>query len=158
MTSINPLTRCHDSAWCFLHVLILNIPPSRLFLFPALTGSIWLLTLASLLLVWLVRGMPQYPGRSNPHFAFISDIASFEPKPLFLVGTSITAMGFVITVAAVHVVRYEPGFALVKYPVTDNIMTITTMIFLDTAVRIITTATIMAPIVKRKRATKLRKP
>lgn len=29
-------------------------------------------------------------------------------------------MGFVTTVSAVHVVRYEPGFALVKCPVTNN--------------------------------------
>jgi len=45
---------------------------------------------------------------------FISDIASFELKPLFLVGSTITAVCFVITVAAVHVMRYEPGFALFK--------------------------------------------
>lgn len=45
---------------------------------------------------------------------FISDIASFELKPLFLVGSTITAVCFVITVAAVHVMRYEPGFALLK--------------------------------------------
>lgn len=45
---------------------------------------------------------------------FISDIASFELKPLFLVGAAITATGFVVTVAAVHVVRYEPGFALAR--------------------------------------------
>ncbi|QMW43405.1 hypothetical protein G4B11_006775, partial [Aspergillus flavus] len=51
---------------------------------------------------------------------FISDIASFELKPLFLIGASITAVGFVTTVSAVHVVRYEPGFALVKCPVTNN--------------------------------------
>ncbi|KAE8416901.1 Frag1/DRAM/Sfk1 family-domain-containing protein [Aspergillus pseudocaelatus] len=118
--STNPLPRCHDSAWFFLHVFILNIPPSRLFLFPALAGSVWFLTLASLLLIWLAHGMPQYPGQSNQHVAFISDIASFELKPLFLVGASITAVGFVTTVAAVHVVRYEPGFALVRCPPTDN--------------------------------------
>ncbi|KKK15505.1 hypothetical protein AOCH_004444 [Aspergillus ochraceoroseus] len=47
---------------------------------------------------------------------FISDIASFELKPLFLVGASITAMGFLFTVAAVHVMRYEPGFALIRGP------------------------------------------
>jgi hypothetical protein len=92
--------------------------------------------------------MPKYPGQSNSHVAFvatafpevslksysyviltvvnsfISDIASFELKPLFLVGASITAVGFVTTVAAVHVVRYEPGFVLVKGPggplVDDN--------------------------------------
>ncbi|EAU29598.1 predicted protein [Aspergillus terreus NIH2624] len=67
-----------------------------------------------LLLTWVARGMPRYPGQSNPKVAFISDIASFELKPLFLVGSAITAVGFVLTVAAVHVVRYEPGFALVR--------------------------------------------
>ncbi|KAE8405264.1 Frag1/DRAM/Sfk1 family-domain-containing protein [Aspergillus pseudonomiae] len=118
--STNPLLCCHDSAWFFLHVFILNIPPNRLVLFPALAGSVWFLTLASLLSIWLAHGMPQYPGQSNQHVAFISDIASFELKPLFLVGASVTAVGFVTTVAAVHVVRYEPGFALVKCPVTDN--------------------------------------
>ncbi|KAF7595169.1 hypothetical protein BBP40_007136 [Aspergillus hancockii] len=33
-----------------------------------------------------------------------------------MVGASMTAVGFVTTVAAVHVVHYEPGFALVKGP------------------------------------------
>ncbi|KAB8214364.1 hypothetical protein BDV33DRAFT_228383 [Aspergillus novoparasiticus] len=105
--STNPLFRCYDSAWFLLHVFILNIPPSRLFLFPALAGS-------------LAHGIPQYPGQSNQHVAFISDIASFELKPLFLIGASITAVGFVTTVAAVHVVHYEPEFSLVKCPVTNN--------------------------------------
>ncbi|PYH77119.1 hypothetical protein BO82DRAFT_378253 [Aspergillus uvarum CBS 121591] len=110
------LLRCHDTIWSFLHVNILNIPPSRLPIFPSLAGSVWCLTLASLLLTWLARGMPQYPGQSNPHVAFISDIASFELKPLFLIGASMTAVGFWFTVAAVHVMRYEPGFALIRGP------------------------------------------
>ncbi|OJK03277.1 hypothetical protein ASPACDRAFT_1865378 [Aspergillus aculeatus ATCC 16872] len=110
------LLRCHDTIWSFLHVTILNIPPSRLPIFPSLAGSVWFLTLASLLLTWLARGMPQYPGQSNPHVAFISDIASFELKPLFLIGASMTAVGFWFTVAAVHVMRYEPGFALIRCP------------------------------------------
>ncbi|PYI30970.1 hypothetical protein BP00DRAFT_436383 [Aspergillus indologenus CBS 114.80] len=114
------LLRCHDTIWSFLHVNILNIPPSRLPIFPSLAGSVWFLTLASLLLTWLARGMPQYPGQSNPHVAattsFISDIASFELKPLFLIGASMTAVGFWFTVAAVHVMRYEPGFALIRGP------------------------------------------
>ncbi|PYI19816.1 hypothetical protein BO99DRAFT_302955, partial [Aspergillus violaceofuscus CBS 115571] len=110
------LLRCHDTIWSFLHVTILNIPPSRLPIFPSLAGSVWFLTLASLLLTWLARGMPQYPGQSNPHVAFISDIASFELKPLFLIGASMTAVGFWFTVAAVHVMRYEPGFAVIRGP------------------------------------------
>ena len=52
--------------------------------------------------------------------SFISDIASFELKPLFLVGASMTAVGFLFTVAAVHVMRYEPGFALIRCPVVSD--------------------------------------
>ncbi|PYI04239.1 hypothetical protein BO78DRAFT_399102 [Aspergillus sclerotiicarbonarius CBS 121057] len=114
------LLRCHDSIWAFLHAVVLNIPPSRLIIFPSLAGSVWFLTLAALLLTWLGRGMPVYPGQSNPDVAFISDIASFELKPLFLVGASMTAVGFLFTVAAVHVMRYEPGFALIRCPVTSD--------------------------------------
>ncbi|RAL10738.1 uncharacterized protein BO97DRAFT_406732 [Aspergillus homomorphus CBS 101889] len=110
------LLRCHDTIWSSLHIIILNIPPSRLPIFPALAGSIWFLTLATLLLTWLGRGMPRYPGQSNPHVAFISDIASFELKPLFLIGASMTAVGFWFTVAVAHVMRYEPGFALLRCP------------------------------------------
>ncbi|KAL4928275.1 uncharacterized protein BDV17DRAFT_99810 [Aspergillus undulatus] len=58
--------------------------------------------------------MKPYPGQINSSVPFISDIASFELKPLFLVWASLTAAGFVLTVAAVHVVRFEPGFALVE--------------------------------------------
>ncbi|KAL2863557.1 Frag1/DRAM/Sfk1 family-domain-containing protein [Aspergillus lucknowensis] len=111
---LNHLLRCHDHIWAALHFTILNIPPYRLYLFPSLAGSVWFLTLTSLLLTWIGRGMRPYPGQSNPHVPFISDIASFELKPLFLVGASITAMGFFFTVAAVHVMRYEPGFALIR--------------------------------------------
>ncbi|RAL04972.1 uncharacterized protein BO80DRAFT_373281 [Aspergillus ibericus CBS 121593] len=117
---ISFLLRCHDSIWAFLHAVILNIPPSRLIIFPSLAGSVWFLTLAALLLTWLGRGMPVYPGQSNPDVAFISDIASFELKPLFLVGASMTAVGFLFTVAAVHVMRYEPGFALIRCPVVSD--------------------------------------
>ncbi|OJJ35693.1 hypothetical protein ASPWEDRAFT_111076 [Aspergillus wentii DTO 134E9] len=110
------LLRFYDSLWPPLHAVILNIPPSRLPLFPSLAGAAWFVTLAGLILTWIAHGTPQYPGQSNPDVAFISDIASFQLKPLFLIGTSITAVCFVITVAAVHVVRYEPGFALVRCP------------------------------------------
>ncbi|KAL4868245.1 hypothetical protein BDV12DRAFT_170022, partial [Aspergillus spectabilis] len=105
--------RCHDHIWAALHITILNIPPTRLYLFPLLAGTAWLVTLTGLLLRWVTRGMRPYPGQSNPYIPFISDIASFELKPLFLVGASVTAMGIFFTVAAVHVMRYEPGFALI---------------------------------------------
>ncbi|RJE22502.1 hypothetical protein PHISCL_05145 [Aspergillus sclerotialis] len=79
--------------------------------------------------------MPQYPGQRNPDVAsvtllfsssrfynahilarFISEIASFELKPFFLIGATITAVCFIVTITAVHVIRYEPGFALTNPP------------------------------------------
>ncbi|KAL4796153.1 Frag1/DRAM/Sfk1 family-domain-containing protein [Aspergillus venezuelensis] len=99
--------------WSLLHRTILNIPPTRLPLFPLLSGTVWFLTLTSLLLRWITRGRKPYPGQIHSSVPFISDIASFELKPLFLVGASITAGGFFITVVAVHVVAFEPGFALI---------------------------------------------
>ncbi|KAL4963377.1 Frag1/DRAM/Sfk1 family-domain-containing protein [Aspergillus stella-maris] len=98
--------------WSLLHRTILNIPPRRLPLFPLLSGTVWFLTLTSLLLRWITRGRKPYPGQINSSVPFISDIASFELKPLFLVGASITGGGFFVTVVAVHVVAFEPGFAL----------------------------------------------
>ncbi|KAL4944081.1 Frag1/DRAM/Sfk1 family-domain-containing protein [Aspergillus oleicola] len=109
MPSPNP-----SPVWSFLHRTILNIPPHRFPLFPLLSGTVWFLTLSSLLLRWITRGRKPYPGQINSSVPFISDIASFELKPLFLVGSSITAAGFFVTVVAVHVVRFEPGFALVQ--------------------------------------------
>ncbi|KAL4875540.1 hypothetical protein BJY04DRAFT_201592 [Aspergillus karnatakaensis] len=100
--------------WAPLQTTILNIPPARLPLFPLLTGTNWLITLTILLVRWVTRGLRPYPGQSNPYVAFISDIASFELKPLFLIGASITAAGFFITVSAVHVLQYKSKAVLIK--------------------------------------------
>ncbi|KAL4952857.1 Frag1/DRAM/Sfk1 family-domain-containing protein [Aspergillus filifer] len=100
--------------WSPIHRIILNIPSQRLPLFPLLSGTVWFFTLTSLLLRWIIRGRKPYPGQVNSSVPFISDIASFELKPLFLVGAPITAGGFFVTVVAVHVVRFEPGFALAR--------------------------------------------
>lgn len=138
----NPLVFIDACLWSFLHFLVLNIPPARLPVFPVLAGLVWLVTLSTLLLSWVAHGMPHYPGQEHPIAfvslagawyrsccccccywggrlanngqRFISDIASFELKPLFLVGSSLTAVCFAITIAAVHVMRYEPGFALLN--------------------------------------------
>lgn len=59
-------------------------------------------------------GMERGELANNGQKRFISDIASFELKPLFLIGSSITAVCFAVTIAAVHVMRYEPGFALLN--------------------------------------------
>jgi hypothetical protein len=52
----------------------------------------------------------------NPDVPFISDIAAFTFKPVFVTGCTITGVAFAGTVFAVHHVRYSPKF----YGLTDD--------------------------------------
>ncbi|KAF2108316.1 Frag1/DRAM/Sfk1 [Lophiotrema nucula] len=83
------------------------VPLNRLWVFPALAGTAWFITLAGLLLTWIARGTPRYPGQQNPYVAFISDIAAFQLKPFFLTGSVITAFAFIGTLISVHFARYD---------------------------------------------------
>lgn len=58
-----------DLPWTPLRAAILSIPGPRLSLIPSLAGSVWFVTLAGLLLTWIARGMPRYPGQRNPDVA-----------------------------------------------------------------------------------------
>lgn len=82
----------------------------RLHYFPIIAGVAWFSTITVLLLRWISVGRPQYPGQVNPHVPFISDIAAFQFKPVFIVGCTITSICFVGTVFAVHHVRYAEAF------------------------------------------------
>lgn len=82
----------------------------RLHWFPVVASVSWFGTLTLLLGRWLWLGRPRYPGQANPTIPFISDIAAFQFKPVFIVGCTLTAVCFVGTVYAVHHVRYAPGF------------------------------------------------
>lgn len=55
--------------WSTVRIIILQIPPYRLFLFPFMAGAVWFLTLSALLITWLARGAPRYPGQGNPYIA-----------------------------------------------------------------------------------------
>lgn len=68
------------------------------------------MTLSILLVRWFAIGQPRYPGQVNPDVPFISDIAAFTFKPVFVTGSAITGLAFVGTVFAVHHVRYSPKF------------------------------------------------
>jgi hypothetical protein len=82
----------------------------RLHYFPIIASASWFLTLTALLLRWLSLGRPRYPGQVNPWVPFISDIAAFQFKPIFILGCSLTAVCFVGTVWSVHHVRYSSTF------------------------------------------------
>lgn len=82
----------------------------RLHYFPIVGGLAWFLTLTTLLLRWISIGRPQYPGQVNPSIPFISDIAAFQFKPVFVVGCTLTSLCFLGTVFCVHHVRYSASF------------------------------------------------
>ncbi|CAI6335020.1 unnamed protein product [Periconia digitata] len=86
-----------------VHVL----PLRRLYLFPAIAGASWFVTLAAMLLTWVAKGCPTYPGQRNPYIAFISDLGAFELKPLFLIGGILTASCFMATMVVVQLARYD---------------------------------------------------
>ncbi|PVH94232.1 hypothetical protein DM02DRAFT_475062, partial [Periconia macrospinosa] len=78
------------------------------YLFPVLAGTIWFLTLASMLSTWIVRGRPRYKELTiREHNSFISDIGAFQLKPVFLIGGILTAFFFTSTMVVVHLSRYD---------------------------------------------------
>ncbi|KAF2835015.1 hypothetical protein M501DRAFT_477228 [Patellaria atrata CBS 101060] len=86
----------------------LRVPPRHLWLFPFVSGASWLLTLTALLITWIAKGMPRYPHQTNPYVAFISNIAAFQLKPVFFIGSTITGFAFIGTIYSVHWARYDP--------------------------------------------------
>lgn len=85
-------------------------------LFALTAGGAWGFTLSILLIFWLAKGQPTYPGQSNPYVAFISDIAAFELKPVFITGCIVTAATYCITIWSVNHIRYAPN----GYAFTDD--------------------------------------
>ncbi|KAK7948473.1 uncharacterized protein PG986_009359 [Apiospora aurea] len=88
-----------------------------LWLFPLVAGISWFTTISILLARWLALGQPRYPGQVNPDVPFISDIAAFTFKPVFVAGCTVTGLGFAGTVFAVHHVRYARAF----YGLVDDV-------------------------------------
>jgi len=84
-------------------------------LLPLIAGGAWGLTLSILLGHWLADGRPVYPGQSNPYVAFISDIAAFALKPVFITGSCLTALTYFGTIWSANHIRYaQNGYALTE--------------------------------------------
>lgn len=71
-------------------------------IFPVTAGTVWFVTLLTLLVYWLASERPLYAGQRNPYVAFISDIGAFALQPLFIAGGTISAGSFLGTICAVH--------------------------------------------------------
>ena len=76
-------------------------------LLPLVSGTVWVITLLTLLIYWLAEGCPRYPGQVNPYVAFISDIGAFRLKPLFITGGIITSLTLTGTIVSAHLARRE---------------------------------------------------
>ena len=76
-------------------------------LLPLICGTVWVITLLTLLIYWLAEGSPRYPGQSNPHVAFISDIGAFRLQPLFVTGGTVASLTLTATILSVHLARRE---------------------------------------------------
>lgn len=86
---------------------------------PLFAAFIWLGTILSLLITWLASGRPRYVSMSpGQTIAYISDVAADILKPLFIAATSITSVGFVLSLIterwARHAGRY---FTSIMYSV-----------------------------------------
>lgn len=85
----------------------MRLPLRHLRFLPLAAGTVWSVTLLSLLLYWLAEGRPRYPNQSNPYVAYISDIGAFRLQPLFIVGAILSSLTLVGTILAVHLVLYQ---------------------------------------------------
>lgn len=66
-----------------------------------------------MLIAWLATGRPKYVSQEG-NIAYISDIGASYLKPLFIVGSSITAVCFVLTLAVGRWLKSHSGRYVVK--------------------------------------------
>src|SRR6478609_8952430 len=62
---------------------------------PIVSSTAWLATILTLLILWLTNGRPKYKA-SSAEITYISNVGAHY-KTLFIVGTSTTAVFFIIT-------------------------------------------------------------
>ncbi|EJD07165.1 uncharacterized protein FOMMEDRAFT_144900 [Fomitiporia mediterranea MF3/22] len=75
---------------------------------PLAAAVMWFGTILALLVTWLASGRPHYVSMdSDQTIAYISDVAADILKPLFIVGCSITAVGFFLSLAVERWARHE---------------------------------------------------
>lgn len=66
----------------------------------------FLATLLAMLITWLAQGRPKLPSQDGS-IAYISDIGADILKPLFIVGCSITAVSFFLSLTIERWLRHS---------------------------------------------------
>ncbi|KAH7333609.1 Frag1/DRAM/Sfk1 family-domain-containing protein [Rhizoctonia solani] len=72
--------------------------------FPLAAAFMWTATLTAMIITWAAEGKPVYASQDGS-IPYISDIGASFLKPLFVVGSVITGLGFFLTVLAERVYR-----------------------------------------------------
>ncbi|TEB25199.1 hypothetical protein FA13DRAFT_1637708 [Coprinellus micaceus] len=73
---------------------------------PIVTGLVWFGMLWAMLIVWLAQGRPKYASQDGS-IAYISDVGADILKPLFIVGCSITGVGFFLCLVVERYLRHS---------------------------------------------------
>ncbi|KAF3934016.1 hypothetical protein ABW19_dt0200451 [Dactylella cylindrospora] len=78
------------------------------YLFPIFGSVVWVGTLFGLLISWLVDGRPHYESMDPLQtMAYISDIGADYLKPLFITGSSVTAVCFFLSLLGARWLRHK---------------------------------------------------
>ncbi|KAK6510942.1 hypothetical protein TWF506_010031 [Arthrobotrys conoides] len=77
--------------------------------FPTIGSIVWIATLLGLLITWISDGSPYYDSMdpSGQTIAYISDIGADYLKPLFITGSSITSVCFVLSLLGARWLRHR---------------------------------------------------
>ncbi|KAK6334719.1 hypothetical protein TWF718_010166 [Orbilia javanica] len=77
--------------------------------FPTIGSIVWIGTLLSLLITWFATGSPLYGGmgRRGQYIPYISNIGADFLKPLFITGSCITAICFVLSLFGARWLRHR---------------------------------------------------
>ena len=73
---------------------------------PIFTAFVWLSTLLAMLITWFATGRPHYVTMDGS-VPYISDIGADILKPLFVVGCSITGVGFFLCLVIERCLRHS---------------------------------------------------
>ncbi|RVD83498.1 uncharacterized protein DFL_007885 [Arthrobotrys flagrans] len=97
--------------------------------FPIIGSIVWIGTLLGLLITWLADGSPHYESMDTDgqNIAYISDIGADYLKPLFITGSSITSVCFVLSLFGARWLRHR-GRILPNTSMTQRVFSIISII------------------------------
>lgn len=98
-------------------------------IFPLISGGMWLAMLLTMLIRWEVVGHPHYPSMAaEQHIAYISDVGAFGLKPLFITGSVITTVFLDLSFVSERWLRHTGRLARNTYA-SQKILSVFSIIF-----------------------------